>query len=104
MEGILQVKNMIPPERKKGVVYEVPCKDCEHVYIGETGRTLEKKILEHKFAVRRYNWNDDITVHAWSEGHRVHWEAASARDAVAYILTHNIEHWELFKSNNTYQP
>ena len=98
------MKNMIPPERKKGVVYEVPCKDCEHVYIGETGRTLEKKILEHKFAVRRYNWNDDITVHAWSEGHRVHWEAASARDTAAYILTHNIEHWELFKSNNTYQP
>ena len=54
------------------------------MYTGETGRTLEKKILEHKFTVRRYNWNDDITVHAWSEGHRVHWEAASARDTVAY--------------------
>ena len=52
------------PEKKKGMIDEIPCKDCEHVHIGETGRTLEKEILEHKFAVRRYNWNDDITVHA----------------------------------------
>ena len=37
--------------KKKGVVYEVPCKDCPSVYIGETGRTLEKRISEHKTAV-----------------------------------------------------
>ena len=30
------------PDRKKGVVYEVPCKDCPCVYIAETERTLEK--------------------------------------------------------------
>ena len=43
--ALLQVKQ--PPEdrKKKGVVYEVPCKDCECVYIRETSRTLEKKEL-----------------------------------------------------------
>ena len=29
------------PDKKKGVVFEVTCKDCPSVYIGETGRTLE---------------------------------------------------------------
>ena len=30
---------------KKGVVYEVPCGECNHVYIGETGRTLRKRLV-----------------------------------------------------------
>ena len=29
-------------------VLPVPCKDCECVYIGQTGRTLEKRLSEHK--------------------------------------------------------
>ena len=28
--------------KKKGVIYEIPCKDSPCVYIGERGRTLEK--------------------------------------------------------------
>ena len=42
-----------PDSKKKGVVYEVPCKDCPSVYIGETGRTLEKRITEHKTAMKK---------------------------------------------------
>ena len=38
---------------KKGVIYEVPCKDCPCVYIGETGRTLEKRLSEHKTEVKK---------------------------------------------------
>ena len=39
--------------RELGVVYEIPCQDCEKVYIGETGRSLQKRMTEHKAAVRR---------------------------------------------------
>ena len=31
----------------KGVVYKIPCHDCEVSYIGETKSTLEKRIQEH---------------------------------------------------------
>ena len=29
-------------------MYEVQCSECEEVYVGETGRTLKKRISEHK--------------------------------------------------------
>ena len=64
---------------KKGVVYEVPCADCGHVYIGETGRTLKKRLKEHDYAVRREDPKNKIAVHAWENDHRVNWEAAKVR-------------------------
>ena len=36
----------MPELKRMGVVYEVPCNDCDHVYIGETGRTLGKRLKD----------------------------------------------------------
>ena len=60
----------------KEVVYEVPCRDCECSYIGEIGRNLQKRLTEHKAAVRRGDRNNGIAVHASDHDHRVDWEAA----------------------------
>ena len=54
----MKVKNPRPQLLKKGVVYEVPCMDCSRSYIGETGRTLQKRLVEHKAAVRRGDTNN----------------------------------------------
>ena len=78
-QSLVHVKNSIPDEKKKGVVYEVPCMDCEQVYIGEIGRTIQKRVTEHKTAVRKYNKNNGIAVHAWREDHRIDCEAARVR-------------------------
>ena len=62
-----------PNSKMKGAIYEIPYKDCPYVYIGETGRTLEKCLSEYKTAVR---WNDPkngIAVHA------INCEAASVK-------------------------
>ena len=35
-------------EKNAGVVYKIPCIQCEMVYIGETGRQLGTKITKHR--------------------------------------------------------
>ena len=58
---------------------EVPCADCNSVYIGETGRNLEMRLKEHRYAVKRQDDKNRITVHAQESGHDVDWEAARVR-------------------------
>ena len=38
-----------------------------HSYIGETGRTLQKRLVEHKAAVRRGDTNNDMRPSTQSE-------------------------------------
>jgi hypothetical protein len=72
-----RVKIKIPELKKKGVVYKVPCRDCgaSYMYIGETGRSLQKRITEHKYAVKTNNRKNDIAVHARDMEHRSDWDA-----------------------------
>ena len=75
-QTLIKVKSTRPGNRKKGVVYEVPCADCDCVYVGETGRSLEMRLKEHKYAVKNNDTNNGIAVHAWDNGHHVDWDAA----------------------------
>ena len=45
-------------------------------YIGQIGRTLEKRISKHKAAVKRHDEKNGIAVHAWNK-HRVDWQPKS---------------------------
>ena len=40
---LTKVKTPTPKEKRTGVVYEMPCLDCNRVYIGETGRSCRKE-------------------------------------------------------------
>ena len=41
-------KDKLSKEKQTGVIYQVPCANCKEVYIGETTRSLGKRISEHK--------------------------------------------------------
>ena len=73
---LTRVKTKIPESKKKGVVYRIPCQDCEAGYIGETGRSLQKRITEHKYAVKTNDRRNGIAVHCWDMGHQPDWDAA----------------------------
>ena len=55
-------------------VYKILCKDCNSVYIGETGRDLATRIKEHKYAIRTANDNNAIFRHVRDQSHRVDWD------------------------------
>ena len=39
-------------EEKSCIVYQVPCSDCNFVYIGQTKRDLKLRSAEHKLAIK----------------------------------------------------
>ena len=75
-QTLVNVKNRVPEEKKTGVIYEVPCHDCDHVYVGEIGRTLKKRLAEHKQAVRRFDEKNGIAVHVHQHDHHTDWKSA----------------------------
>ena len=100
---LVKVKQAMPSSKKKGVIYKIPRKDCPCVYIGETGRTLEKRLSEHKAAVKKNYDPKNSVIHAWANQHQVNWEAASVkqeeriywRRRVLGALHIHQQHWTL---------
>ena len=78
-QTLTKVKNKRQDELKSRTVYEVPCKVCDKVYIGETGRSLNDRIKEHKYAVRTGNKKNGIAVHVQESDHPVDWSSAKLR-------------------------
>ena len=48
-------KDVICDKKKCGLVYEIPCRDCDAVYVGETARSLSTRKKEHVKAVKEMN-------------------------------------------------
>ena len=49
----------------KGVVYQIPCAQCDEVYVGETGRPLKTRITEHKRVVSTVDVRNANAVHTF---------------------------------------
>ena len=60
----------------KGVVYQIPCAQCDEVYVGETGRPLKTRITEHKRAVSTGDVRNANAVHCMKTNHSMDWNAA----------------------------
>ena len=50
-----KTKDPIDFEKKRGLVNQISCRDCDAVYIGETGRSVKTRIREHVIAVKDFN-------------------------------------------------
>ena len=47
-QALVHLKDHTPLQQQAGVVYRIPCGSCEKVYIGQTGRTLDHRLKEHR--------------------------------------------------------
>lgn len=52
-----------PSRQYKEYVYQIPCNSCDHFFIGQVGKALEKRLGQHKRCVRNAQVNSGIFVH-----------------------------------------
>ena len=93
---LVHPKDKIELMKTSGVVYSVPCKDCNGVYIGQTGRPLGNRISEHKKEVEEIQasirtrqdrkeqentmFKSAITDHAIHKHHTIDWQGICVKD------------------------
>ena len=70
-------KDPIPTNFLSGVVYEIPCKDCECVYVGQTKNSLKTRIAQHQAACRLLQpQKSALAEHSIDRSHRINWAGA----------------------------
>ena len=89
------MKNRVLEEKKKAVVYQVPCKNCHQLYTGESKRTLKVRLAEHGRAVQKNHVNNGIAMHVANTNHSIDWANAKAVKTVP-------EYWERIKDHRSH--
>ena len=71
-QALVHLKDHTPLRQQAGVVYRIPCGSCEKVYIGQTGRTLDHRLKEHRRALVSGNVQQSaVAEHASNEIHNI---------------------------------
>ena len=61
------------PKNDCNIVYKIPCTDCNGIYLGQTSKTLQKRVQQHKSYVRRFNKNSALFMHSFQQDHSINW-------------------------------
>ena len=71
--ALVHLKDKVETIDATDVVYKINCKNCQKVYIGETGKNLKFRIDEHKSNVRKFYNNSLIFQHVSQTHHSIDW-------------------------------
>ena len=62
-------------EQKRGLVYQISCRDCNAVFVGETGRSVGTRKREHVDAIKTFNIKKSaLSQHGMDFDHRIDWD------------------------------
>ena len=74
-------KDRTPLPSRSGIVYSIPCADCNYTYIGETGCHLSTRIKQHRDAVQKgLIERSAVAEHVWSLQHSISWDKVDILD------------------------
>jgi hypothetical protein len=68
-DHLVHPKDKTPTIKKCGVLYQIPCNNCEEFYVGETARPLEKRLKEHHRTRGEPNVITGMGQHSKTTGH-----------------------------------
>ena len=90
-------------QQRAGVVYRIPCSSCSRVYIGQTGRTMEHCLKEHKRALTSGNTaQSGVAEHAVEQTHEINWKEAEVVDSHSYYRQRCVlEAWHIRTEHQT---
>jgi uncharacterized protein (UPF0335 family) len=101
-DRLCSLKDKIPTEELSGI-YEIPCKSCPAVYIGQTRRKCKVRLREHRNAVENGKTNDSsVAVHSTDLGHTIDWDNAKLKKCVRKAS--HLNAWESMFINTVEQP
>ena len=68
-------KDALSFEQNRGLVYQISCRDCNAVYVGETGRSVRTGKREHADAVKTPNPKKSaLSQHVMDFDHGIDWD------------------------------
>ena len=73
-------KDTIPKEDGNAVVYQLNCKDCEVIYMGETKRTLNIRAEKHITVIKSASKRSHTAEHCQKYSHDFDWEHKKVLD------------------------
>ena len=82
-----------PDSHSKAGVYKIPCSSCNKSYYGETGRTLSKRVSEHKRDIVQSKPHSAVAEHTYSLGHFFDFKNANI-----IVPSNNSRHRRLYES------
>ena len=102
-QTLVNLKDRIPLQQRASVVYRVPCGTCPKVYVGQTCRTLDHRLKEHRRALTSGNLAQSaIAEHAAQESHVIDWKEAKVVDThPRYHQRCALESWHIRSETNT---
>ena len=80
LRGLLTIVKGPQNHMDKGVVDQIPCAQCNVVYIGETGGPLKTRVSEHKRAVATGDVRNTNATHWMKTNHNMNRGAAHVVD------------------------
>ena len=79
-----KAKNSVERSSRPGVIYQIPCRDCTGIYIGEIGRVYKTRLTQRKRDLRpvnltkvddnNFNKKTASVKHVITKDHRVDWD------------------------------
>lgn len=71
-----KTKEKTPLMQTSNIVYKIPCKHCDSVYVGQTTQSLKQRITQHKSDTRIGKKSCALSIHARNSGHIFDYENA----------------------------
>ena len=96
-QELVHPKDAVPANCRKGVVYSIPCAECPCTYIGQTGRSLDHRLCEHRRSLKNRDVGSSaLAEHVFSANHQVDLSKAMVIDTHNHTQTRcMLESWHI---------